>query len=91
MKEWIELADGTKLEDSYVVKMGGEGIAVYTKAVRSLREAWVLFGDPEKTRRIVSDQYGDVNEWNGFTEPTAIQAGEDGAVICLRKGLMQIV
>ena len=88
MKEWIELADGTRLADSYVVKMGDQDIAVYTKAIHSLRDAWVLFGDPEKTARIVSDQYGDVNEWLGYTEPTALQADGDGAVICMRKGMI---
>lgn len=86
MNEWIETAGGRRIERAYVVKMGMDSIAIYAGTIRSIREALEIFGEPEGIRRIHSWQFGDEADWDGFTTVTAMQANEDGAVICLRKG-----
>ena len=86
MNEWIRTADGTEIRDTYIVRMDMDSIAIYARGITRVRDAWEIFGDPEKTREIHSWQYGDEADWTGYTEPTAIQANRDGAVICLRKG-----
>lgn len=86
MNEWIKLADGTKIEDAYVVDLGDAGIAIYAKGVSSIRQGWYLFcGD--QAERMHSYQYGDEADWIGYTEPAAAQENPDGGVIiCLRRG-----
>lgn len=86
MDEWIQLANRKKIRDAYVVKMDTGKIAVYAYGIRSVQDAWALFGDPRKTRKIHSYQYGDEADWEGYTEVTAMTASESGAVICLKQG-----
>lgn len=79
MNEWIKTADGKKIRDAYVVKLDEKTIAIYVKGITTVRKAWEIFGDPEKTRRITSNQYGDEATWEGYTEPEAIIADQNGA------------
>jgi hypothetical protein len=85
MNEWIELADGTRLNNSYIVKLDEDHLTVHSKDVHGFREAVRIFGDPEKTNRIHSYQFGDEEDWTGFTEPTAILEEDDGVAVSLRK------
>lgn len=85
MDEWIELADGKKLTDTYIVKLDENNIAVYSGTVNSLSQAWKLFGSPKKTEKIHSNQYGDEADWIGYTEPVAIQLNEHDTMICMRR------
>ncbi len=86
MKEWIELSDGTKVQDAYVVKLGDDNIAIYMAGGRSFIDLYALFGSAEKTAHMVSNQYGDVAEWDGFTVLTSIQVDVGGSsVVCLTK------
>lgn len=88
-KEWIELADGTRLNDAYVVKLSSEQIAIYSAWAGTFPEAVAIFCDPEKTREIRSDQYGDRETWEGFTVPTAMVITENGILsVNLKKELM---
>lgn len=77
MKEWIELADGTKLENAYVVKLSAVRIAIYCVWAGTFAEAAALFCDPEKTATIKSDQYGDKATWTGYTTPTSMTIYEN--------------
>lgn len=83
--EWIELADGTAVDDAYVVKLDNNNIAVYVKGTHSFSEMCGWFCDSSKTTHMMSDQYGDVNMWDGFTEPVTVQINDDNAYVCLRK------
>ncbi len=85
MDEWIQMADNEKIQDAYVVKMDTGKIAIYANRIRSVRSAWEIFGNPEKTSKMHSFQYGDEADWEGYTEVTAMQASESGAVICLKQ------
>lgn len=83
--EFITLADKTQVDNSYVVKLSDVSIAVYVKGVHTFGEMYEWFGSAGKTRIIKSDQYGDKQTWEGFTEPTAIQINENDACACLKK------
>lgn len=77
MKEWIELADGTRIENAYVVKMNALRIAIYCVWNGTFAEASALFCNPEKTGVINSDQYGDKATWTGYDRPMSITIYEN--------------
>lgn len=86
MNEWIELADKTKVEDSYVIKLSDEAIAICSASIHNVRDMWALFSDSCRTASMHSWQYGDEADWIGFTEPTSIQMNTDNTItICLAK------
>ena len=76
MNEWIELADGTRIFNAYVVKLSEIRIAIYSAWHGTFAEAAEIFCDPKKTAVIKSDQYGDEATWEGYTRPDAIQIFE---------------
>ena len=86
MNEYIRFKGGRTLKDSYIVRMTEEEIAVYVKPGMSFRELYELFGDPQKTARIRSNQYGEETTWAGFTELCSIDQREYASVVRLRKG-----
>lgn len=87
MDEWIRLADGTLLENTYIVDLGNDLIAVYSRSVQTAREAWSLFGDPDRTQIIHSDQYQEKRTWMDYTEPQSIQSMPGGGMcVTLGKG-----
>lgn len=86
MNEYIILADGTVIENSYVIKLSETDIAVFIKTIENYNDIVNLFTDAEKTREIHSDQYGDKNDWNGYTENTSITNDEYSVTVCLAKG-----
>lgn len=85
MNEWIRLANRKKLSDTYIVQLDDEHITVHSANVTNMRDAYELFGDPQKTKKIHSNQYGDEKDWLGFTVPTAILIEDGGAVVSLAK------
>ena len=85
MNEWIRMADRTKLNNTYIVRLDEDHITIHSADVNGLREAWEIFGDPEKTKKIHSYQFGDEADWTGFTEPTSILEEDDGVAVSLRK------
>lgn len=92
MNEWIELADGTRIPDAYVVSLGEERIAIYAAWPGTFFEAAAVFCDPEKTREILSWQYGDAATWEGFIIPDAMQLMDTGVLtVTLNKGVEQNV
>ena len=91
MDEYLTMADGTTVEDAYIVSLGEDNIAVYAKSIHSVRDAWKIFGSAKKTKAIHSYQYGDEADWEGFTEPEAVQIMPDStAQICLTRGLKNV-
>lgn len=84
MDEWIELADKTQVYNTYVVNLDGK-IAIYINEPMGFAEMYGLFGDPKKTKRIHSYQYGDEQDWIGYTAPYAMEERDNGAVVCLNK------
>lgn len=85
MNEYLTMADGTRVENAYVVDLGEAGIAVYAAGLGTVREAWAVFGDPARTAVIHSYQYGEEAVWEGYTEPAAIQAMAAAVQICLAR------
>jgi len=85
MKEYITLADGTVVENAYVVKLSGTNIAVYVSGSHTFAEMSGWFGDPEKTKRMVSEQYGEKATWKGFTVVTTVQINAGESYVCLQK------
>lgn len=84
-QEWIRLADRTRVNDAYVVKLDEANIAIYAGSISTVAEAWQKFGDPEKTKKMHSEQYGEKADWIGFTTVTAIQENNNGVSVCLRR------
>lgn len=85
MDEYLVMADGTRVADAYVVDLGEAGIAIYAESIPTVRDAWAIFGDPEKTVVIHSYQYGEETVWEEYTEPAAIQAMPAAIQICLKR------
>ena len=84
-KEWIRLADGTVVDHAYVVNMLDNKIAVYATWESDFTELYGTFGNPKKTVHMHSDQYGDVREWDGYTNPVSMTINDGTAVVVLVK------
>ena len=84
MSEWLEMADGQKVEDAYVVQLDGF-IAIYAAGIHHFTEAYGIFGNREKTAVIRSSQYGEEETWEGYTELMSLQIAEGGAAVTLWK------
>lgn len=84
MNEWIRMANRKKLNDTYIVDLG-DHITVHSASLHTVQEAWEIFGDPKKTMRIHSSQYGDEADWTGYTVPTGILVENGGVVVNLVK------
>lgn len=84
MDEWIRTADGTTVENAYVVKMDGR-IAIYGEGEYTFGDVYSIFGNAENTATIHSEQYGDVEDWVGYTVLTSINITEEGFTVCLSK------
>ena len=50
--EWIELADGTAVDDAYVVKLDNNNRAVYVKGTHSFSEMSGWLCDDAKTEHM---------------------------------------
>ena len=85
MNEWIRLANRQKLNNTYIVGLDDEHITVHASGIATMQEAIALFCDPQKTKRIHSNQYGDEADWFGFIVPTGILIENGGAVVNLAK------
>lgn len=85
MDERVELADGTVVQDAYVVRISDIGIAVYVKGVHTFTEMAGWFTVKKKTKEMTSYQYGDVREWVGYTVVKVIQINEENAYALLEK------
>lgn len=84
MNEFIELTDGTQVFNAYIVQLE-EKIAVYINEHTDFSELYELFGDPKKTVRMHSFQYGDEKDWTGYTKPYAMEERDESAMVCLKK------
>lgn len=82
--ETITLNDGTIVKDAYVVKMDNQ-IAIYGAGEYIFSEVYDLFGTSSRTSHMESDQYGDVQEWDGYVVLTSINIMENGYSVCLHK------
>ena len=73
------LNDGTELQPAYVILAGGV-LWVYLDGGLTLAEAFELLIDPEKTVKITANAFGEVTEYNGFTELFCIRKEDNGQV-----------
>ena len=79
MNQKLILSDGTELENSYAVNVGGN-LWVYVYAQISFTALFSLLNDPEKTGVITLSQGGAETEFNGYDELFCIRK-EDGGFI----------
>ena len=73
--ETVVLNDGTKLLDSHVL-LDGNTLWFYLKNI-TFEEAFELMNDSSKTSRIIMDYFGDVTEYNGYTDLFCLKREED--------------
>ena len=85
MNERIELADGTVVQNAYVVRLEENFIAIYIRGEHSFNEIYALFGTSERTSRMVSYQTLDVQTWVGFTTVKTIKTDDREAYVSLMK------
>jgi hypothetical protein len=64
MQEKLILNDGTELE-GHVLESGGT-LYFYILQEMTLREAFDLMDDPEKTEAITAEAYGNTKEYDGY-------------------------
>jgi len=84
MDEWIRMADETVVHDAYIVGMD-DRIAVYGRGETTFGDVYTMWSNSAKTNRMTSDQYGDIAEWEGYTELYSIEITDSGFVVCLRR------
>lgn len=63
--EKLTLNDGTVLENSHAL-MVGERLFIYISSGATFAEVFELLNDPEKTKKITQDQYGEKTTFRGF-------------------------
>lgn len=85
MRKWIELTDGTIVENAYVVALSDDLIAIYVRGEHTFSEMYALFADNAKTRTMVSHENDDVWTWTGYTVVKTIQTNDREAYISLTK------
>ena len=73
--ETVVLNDGTRLLDSHVLP-DGNTLWFYLKHI-TFEEAFELMSDSSKTSRIIMDYFGDVTEYNGYTDLFCLKREED--------------
>lgn len=79
----IVLADGTELKGRATLVTEADNLWVYLDEGNDFSEAFQLFSDPEKTKKIVSHtSILLTEEWEGYTKMTLIK--QDGAQISIR-------
>lgn len=67
MDEYITLADGTKVAGH--VLDGGDGVTIFVYLDNmTVAQGVILFGNQEKTGRIVANRYGEKAVYEGYTE-----------------------
>lgn len=79
MNQILILNDGTRLFDSHVIQ-DGTVLWVYLNKSLTLAEAFGVLNDPERTVRIVANEYGQENEYEGFTDLFYIRKEDNGQV-----------
>lgn len=87
MDEYITLADGTVVQNAYVVKIEDDRIAVYVEGQHTFEEISSLFSKKTKTKKMESNQFGDIKQWLGFTELMSLVINSNDASVTLRKPL----
>lgn len=85
MNEYITMADGTVVLNSYVVPIDNERINIFVKGGHTFQEILLVFGNAEKTSEMHSNQYGDKQTWTGYTEIVLMQIDGDYTIVGLRK------
>ena len=79
MEQKLILNDDSEILDSYAVQANGK-LWVYVYADISFACLFSMLSDPEKTSRIVCEQFGVRNTYDGFTDLFCIRK-EDGGWI----------
>lgn len=85
MNEYITMADGTVVINSYIVPIDNERINVFVNGGHTFQEIVLVFGNEDKTSEMTSNQYGDKNTWTGYTDIVLMQIDTDYAIIGLQK------
>ena len=82
--EYITLADGTVLEGH--ILENGDWMTIFVRLTGlSLAHGYMLFSNAENIAHIVTYNHGTVNEYDGFTNMTAINTDFGNCNITLKK------
>lgn len=73
MEKWIELSDGTVINDCYIVKEDDDNITIYLSGRFSFIRAYQIFRKIPKVNRIVANEDDIVIEYEGFTRLISLQ------------------
>jgi hypothetical protein len=79
MSQKLILNDGTILDPAHAIEAGGV-LWVYLDCEITLAEAFELLNDPGKTSKIVTDEFGVVNTYTGYSDMFCIRREDDGQV-----------
>lgn len=87
--EKLILNDGTQV-NGHILPNGDDRIIFVYIDKMSLAEGFVLFSDPEKTKRIVANFYGEETVYEWFTELTSISSEFGNCNITMKRGEIDV-
>ena len=76
MNQMLTFDDGTILLNSEVI-LGGRNLWVYVRSEITFTQLFELLNNPAKTRKVQSARYGEMEEYDGYTDLFVIRK-EDG-------------
>ena len=86
MDETLTLNDGTIIMESHILVVN-QDVFLYINNGMRLAEAFELLNDPEKTKVIIADQYGEKTVYRGYNHLYAIKEEIDTLLTaCIKKG-----
>lgn len=83
MEERVELADGTVVQNAYVVRLTETSINIYVNGEHTFTEMADWFTVKKRTKKITAHRHGGVDVWTGFTTVSIIQVKDEFAYVCL--------
>jgi len=83
--EKIELADGTVIESAHCLESAGALFVYLTGDDMTMTQGFALFSDPEKTKTIKEDRYGEKKTYRGYKTLAAISNEYGNVNIVLHK------
>lgn len=83
--EYLELADGTIIENAHILPMSETDIFLYLRGGGTMYDAFMLLSDPEKTEVITENRYKQVTVYEGYTSLMRISIEGDQITATLRR------
>ena len=80
MEQILILNNGTRIFPARATLAGGILWIYIDNTEITLAEAFELLADPGKTNRIVTNEFGVINEYEGFTDLFCIRKEDNGQV-----------